>query len=150
MREIKFRAYDKKNKKWLHGYGYDREGCSMWGEVILTGSWLSEVKLEDLNDIEIQQYTGLKDKKGVEIYEGDILIFTKKNFANGEKNAYSNDPVAVKFSRGDFVCYNPNCCDICKDSMGCISTLDEALCVGEGGEVVGNIYEHPELLEVKE
>lgn len=73
---------------------------------------------------EIMQFTGLLDRKGKEIYEGDLL-----------KNGIGCDPAEVIFKNGMFMA----------GIFGC--TLEQY--AGKNKEVIGNIYKNPELLGEK-
>lgn len=131
MREIKFRAWHKVDEKWLHGYKPGGEGCHIDGEVIITGSWLSECPGPmDINNVVIEQYTGIKDKNGKEIYEGDIFSTEMESGCNW----------IVLFENGAWIGKNPfwikgfdSCGLIARKHLGEI-------------RVMGNIHENPELI----
>jgi uncharacterized phage protein (TIGR01671 family) len=126
-REIKFRAWDKADKKWLFGYEYaNLGGFSLIGEVTLMGE-LNSVRLERWNDVEIMQYSGLKDKNGVEVYEGDIVRY--------QHNIYE-----VRWRNGCFEMYGKSPSDPYHAVRDCKHSTTKL------SEVIGNIYENPELI----
>ncbi len=119
MRTIKFRAWDKVNKDFTY-YDSLRD---------IAENWMCAFR-DMLTQFEWQEYTGLKDKNGKEIYEGDII--------NGEQ--YNKKVVYSEGSTNFMVLlYYGN--KWIGDSL--------SQCVRSGGEVIGNIYENPELLEDK-
>ena len=138
MRQLKFRAYDNINKEWLLGYK-ECGGFSMIGELMLMGEWqaiLSKMLKgefgENGKELFVQQYTGLTDKNGVEIAEGDILKYgiTYNESFGGQVGC--NGVSIVSFEDGSFM--------IDEDF------LDKDWAVEH--EVIGNIFENNELLKV--
>lgn len=80
----------------------------------------------------LMQYTGLKDKNGKEIYEGDVL----------RMSAFSPELNIVRFNRGGF-CIEP----ILEAPLEAGFWPDIKYAEDDGSEVIGNIYENPELLK---
>ncbi len=131
MREIKFRGWDKKDKKIVEilSIGFDN------GEnnyiCVRDGKSLNFV---DANRIVLMQYTGLKDKNGVDVYEGYIC---KIHVWFGGSYTYCNLPII--FKDGKF-CYEIYCGSGDYEMMDLYDDLT----------VMGNIYENPDLLEKEE
>lgn len=95
----------------------------------------------DFDEIELMQSTGLKDKNGKEIFEGDIVRTTR--FLGRADEI------------GGFYEYDKEFIGIVKQLEGSwvIDTGSDAVCLWteiEENEIIGNIYENPELLEVNE
>ncbi|AOO75183.1 hypothetical protein LCW_03470 [Latilactobacillus curvatus] len=113
MREIKFRAWHKNRKTFLDFYwAVDKLGR--------TFSILDKYVYDEFtNEVELMQYTGLKDMNGVEIYERDIL-----QDPDDEGFCYE-----VEYDYGRFSCGD-------NDLIDCL-----------GCNVVGNRFDNPELLE---
>ena len=130
MRDIKFRAWDKQTKRLyqvqtLQFYGTNNTVDACWTNgVDFDGeSTLGEPELNNLHNLELMQYTGMKDVKGVEIYEGDIL----------QSEHYFKYQVVFK---GD--CWR---CEPVKNNH-----LKNRF-IGRDLKVIGNIYKNQELLE---
>lgn len=140
MRTLKFRVWNDKNKEWIHGphERNDMDGVNLFGETILLGGLMDGVSLEDLNDCYAVQYTGLKDKKGKDIFEGDILIWEKEVCSErGEFEDYvERGRGEVYFEHGSFLVKNLG------NLLAGLS--DWKLKVYQ---VIGNIFDNPELKE---
>jgi len=109
----------------------------------ITGEWTWEMDENPTDNYIIMQYTGLKDKNGKEIYEGDILHLkcTKRNWPDEPSVFYRNEYVEWFQSFG-FVGWR------LRNKSLHMEIKPSALSNMEA-EIIGNIYEHSELLEVQ-
>lgn len=121
MREIKFRAWDTQAEEMLYGVEHTYDGYKV--PMPSFGSLL------DCPDFYIvMQYTGLKDKTGKEIYEGDIVHF--KTLRSKE---YIGEVKSHEDAASFFVVVKEH-------YMECLDAVYDL-------EVLGNIYENKELLD---
>ena len=112
MRENKFRAWDKKLKKYHYFEGIFNE--QPWTE---TSTFAQYESCPKLHEVEIEEWTGLFDKNGKDIYEGDVVRM-------------SNVVGEVSFEKG--------CFDVLEKWIGCFK---------DDIEIIGNIHENLELMK---
>lgn len=117
-REIKFRAWDRKNKKFALEINMSQNPM-YWADQ-LHADW------------ELTQFTGLHDKNGKEIYEGDIIEW--KYLQTWHKNE-------VRWVGGGFVVTTSGFKDDLNEPQD-LSLVSILNC-----EIIGNIYENPELIK---
>ena len=91
-REIKFRAWDLENKIWIDYIKISGSGTMM------TAGDNRMIPIKNPEDIILQQFTGLLDKKGTEIYEGDILIIHQID-SDGQETAKAKN--IVRWNNGE-------------------------------------------------
>lgn len=145
-REIKFRAWDKKSKCMAKLIGFKDLGKAI--QVIYLDEDGDETfAIVDKEQIELMQYTGLKDKNSKEIFEGDIVKFEDCCEEGYEyKEGFEFDNIAeVVFENGRYILTNFIESD---NSYYADDGIDEALeeVLNGNCEVIGNIYEDKDLL----
>lgn len=114
MRDIKFRLWVDDEKRMYYG----KTACAV-PEFTDRWGWTEK------NKYTLEQYIGINDRNGIEIYEGDIILIGGKEVGSFGK---------VIFEYGSFMLTNIYECDYSDTYYSCIN-----------GEVIGNIHETPEL-----
>lgn len=119
LRKIAFRGKNRYRKEWLYGnlVQYKDGSFSIDGVPVETNS--------------VGQFTGMLDKNGKEIYEGDVIL---QQGYSGKK------PMLVRFEHGAFIV----------GWHGGSSTATRPMLIQKRCEVLGNIYDNPELISKKQ
>ena len=132
MREILFRGKRTDNGTWAYGYLF----C-IWERTYLCWGTTNDVpNMKEVLPETVGQYTGLTDKNGVKIFEGDICRFKRFNDVHVGK-------VVFNVTTASFIMwYQP-----IVGAYGEKATQKMLLSVCDDIEVIGNIHDNPELLE---
>ena len=136
-REIKFRGYNEFEKKWVHGYGLHQVVFEDGSSNAYVTAGIREVFIVDKESV--GQYTGLKDKNGVEIYEGDIIETHEHRIQTiiWEDNGFKRKYTFERTFQGESYFETR------------ILEIGDSSNRNWGYKVIGNIYENKELLEVE-
>lgn len=133
MREIKFRGKRIDNGEWVYGYLIGTD--AIVGNIV---DWDSEYFCTEfwckVDPETVGQYTGLKDSKGKEIYEGDILRVPDL-YETPENTETTYHVEVIEFKNFSF-------------NLGNSPLGEDYEYVSDECEIIGNIHDNPELLEV--
>lgn len=135
MREILFRAKDIFTGKWIEGYyelGYDAETEKLTHYMWVLNHTEKYGEMFMVIPETVGQFTGLYDKNGKKIFEGDIVNEELRH------NCQKNFKVYFSEERGGYFPF------ACGDGCGC---CEDEVVTDKYCEVIGNIHDNPELLK---
>ena len=141
MRDIKFRAWDEMQKVMHNNFQFIKSGDDGNDWILFTSDkqpisnydgWSKNPYFSQ--QLKIMQYTGLKDRNGKEIYEGDIVYV--EEMYSGDYLISSYIGVVIWEDGGFFI-------DGLEKSLG--GELDTPTIINGAIKIIGNIHENPEL-----
>ena len=144
MRDIEFRGKRTDNGEWVYGYVYR---CDWAGKenVYIIPHYDSALHLIEVDPETVGQYTGLKDKNGTKIFEGDILKGFNYPYKYEEEFNYFAEVLWFENSPafGIYTLKNPKS-KVSGISEGNTDYMEDW--IPNSWEVIGNIYDNSELL----
>lgn len=147
MREIKFRGKSEDGSGWIFGslvnnMFFKRDGISAINYIVDPDQYPDFSEMEDFEWLAVEvipetvgQYTGLQDKSGKEIYEGDIVNVKYRTFSRESDCGFIHKRLEVKW-----IDYS--------SAFRYVDKFEEIYTmIAKWSEVIGNIHDNPELLE---
>ena len=134
MREILFRGKWKNSGEWVYGNLFNPDKADTPTQICI-GTYIARTCYE-IDPETVGQYTGLTDRNGRKIFEGDIVVFA--------------DFFDDKIHRGEVYWCDSAFWFDCTETEGDEGMYSLAYISVNVLEVIGNIYDNPELLEVKQ
>lgn len=149
MREILFRAKREATNEWVYGY-FVKEYYDFL--IYVQPQIITQSGREYVNENTLGQFTGLTDKNGVKIFEGDIITFEDVCCEGGSGYEYPDEWAVETMNRVEVVIRNGCVCfgkelfetSAYEDIQSYYPNLNEWF--AECAEVIGNIYDNPELI----
>ena len=155
MREVLFRGKRTDNGTWTCGYLF----C-IWERTYLCWGTTNDVpNMKEVLPETIGQYTGLTDRNGKKIFEGDIVRYNTFDDFDCQSvvkfGEYNQDGSAGEYSASKCIGFyvdvdNFTCPDWCEYGSNCFSNYlkqQNILEVAQYCEIIGNIHDNPELME---
>lgn len=132
MREILFEGKRTDNNEWIRGnlVHTQKKGLDYYEIFTLDGTQSATVKTET-----VREFTGLTDKNGEKIFEGDIISYIWVTLA-GEAD-----------EKKHLIAYNDNKAKFVADCITNNYSLPTFEYVGQRGKIIGNRWDNPELLQ---
>lgn len=161
MAEIKFRAWDDLNKRIIYDFFFVDSDGDIWYDQDPNGIDMSgRKKIAATDRLRLMQYTGLKDKNVKEIYDGDIYLATRSYMPSRgyKKKGYPNKITVICVVEWSVYDAGWRCKEISPiiehiefDKNAPYHYYQTSLGGNSKGnadwiEVIGNIYENPELI----
>lgn len=156
MRYRMFRGFDQENKVWRYGYYYEgvlTDDTKCLGDCRICRVIIVDGTFYHVDPDSVSQYTGMMDKDGLEIYEGDIMRFTYWWYdENEEAEGKLTGRIVYRCKSMSFLVNggkNKQWRWFNGHEFGdeYLTSLSELMFNVDDFHVIGNIYENPELLE---
>ncbi len=144
MRDIIFRGKRIDNGEWVYG---DLVRDSIGGTYVFPNDTKGLYTEYKVNPETIGQYTGLKDKNGTKIFEGDVIEYARYNLKTGYKNYKDVKEVCRIFWNDNKHAFYLRTKLECGAASGLL-LFDDDRCDGFDIKIIGNEYDNPELIEV--